>query len=73
MRQKISLIVIEVKKDCMKKFCKDLEEHPTKIINYEKIEMIPLAYKENKSYKKQKSVIYAKKDLVLMMMTKKIP
>ena len=23
-------------KDCMKKFCKDLREHATKIINYEK-------------------------------------
>ena len=23
-------------KDCMKKFCKDLKEHVTKIINYEK-------------------------------------
>ena len=23
-------------KDCMERFCKDLKEHPTKIINYEK-------------------------------------
>ena len=29
-------------KDCMKMFCKDLKEHATKIINYEKKEMIPL-------------------------------
>ena len=28
--------------DCMKKFCQDLREHATKIINYEKKDMIPL-------------------------------
>ena len=39
-------------KDCMGRFCKDLKEHATKIINYEKKEMIPLTDKENKSYKK---------------------
>ena len=31
---------------CMKKFCKDLREHATKIINYEKKKMIPLTIKE---------------------------
>ena len=31
--------------DCMKKFCKDLREHATKIINYEKKDMIPLTKK----------------------------
>ena len=31
--------------DCMKKFCKDLKEHATKIINYEKSDMIPLTKK----------------------------
>ena len=30
----------------MKKFCKDLREHATKIINYEKKKMIPLTIKE---------------------------
>ena len=29
-------------KNCMKNFCLDLIEHATKIINYEKKEMIPL-------------------------------
>ena len=29
-------------KDCMKKFCKDLKEHATRIINYEKKKIIPL-------------------------------
>ena len=28
--------------DCIKKFCKDLREHATKIISYEKKKMIPL-------------------------------
>ena len=41
-------------KNCMKNFCLDLKKHATKIINYEKKEMIPLTYEENKSYKKQK-------------------
>ena len=30
------------KDDCMKKFSKDLREHVTKIINYEKKKMIPI-------------------------------
>ena len=47
---KKSLIVI----DCMKRFCKDLKEHATKIINYEIKEMILLTDKANKSYEKQK-------------------
>ena len=38
----------------MKKFCVDLKEHLTKIINYEKNEMIPLRNEENKSYENQK-------------------
>ena len=32
----------------MKKFCLDLREHVTKIINYEKKEIIPLTKKEEK-------------------------
>ena len=39
--------------DCMKKFCKDLRKHATKIINYEKKEMIPLTKKEEKNHNKQ--------------------
>ena len=41
-------------KGCMGRFCKDLKEHVTGIINYEKKEMIPLTSKEKKSYEKQK-------------------
>ena len=47
---KKSLIVI----DCMKRFCKDLKDHATKIINYEIKEMILLTDEANKSYEKQK-------------------
>ena len=38
----------------MKKFCLNLREHATKIINYEKKEMIPLTKKEEKNHNKQK-------------------
>ena len=41
-------------KDCMERFLKNLKEHALKIINYEKKEIIPLTYEENRSYKKQK-------------------
>ena len=40
--------------DCMNKFCKDLREHVTKIINYEKKKMIPLTTKEKIYHNKQK-------------------
>ena len=49
-------------KDCMKNFCEDLKEHATKIINYEKKEMIPLTYEENEFYKKQKVCYICKKE-----------
>ena len=41
-------------KDHMKKFCKDLREHATRIINYEKKRMVPLTKKEEICYNKQK-------------------
>ena len=40
--------------NCMKNFCLDLREHATKIINYEKKEMIPLTKKEEKKHNKEK-------------------
>ena len=40
--------------DCMKKFCKDLRKHATKIINYEKKMIIPLTTKEKIYHSKQK-------------------
>ena len=42
------------KDDCMNKFCKNLREHFTKIINYEKKKMIPLTTKEKIYHNKQK-------------------
>ena len=49
-------------KDCMKNVSEELNEHAIKIINFEKREMIPLTYEENKSYKNQKKFIYVKKN-----------
>ena len=56
--------------DCMKKFCKDLREHSTKIINYEKKKMISLTTEEKYIIKNEKYVIYAKKNLIIMIMIK---
>ena len=39
--------------NCMEKFCKDLREHATKIINYEKKDMIPLTKKEQEQHSEQ--------------------
>ena len=51
-------------KDCMKKFCKDLREHATKIINYEKKKMIPLTTEKKNIIMNKKFVIYARKNLI---------
>ena len=59
-------------KNCMKYFCLDLREYATKIINYEKKEIIPLTKKEEKNITSKKFVIYVKKDLVLMIAIKNI-
>ena len=48
--------------DCMAKFCKDLREHATKIINYEEKDMIPLAKKEEENYNNQKVCYICKKE-----------
>ena len=45
----------------MKNFCLDLREHVTKIINYEKKEMIPLTEEEEKMHNKQKVCHICKK------------
>ena len=45
----------------MKNFCLNLREHATKIINYEKKEMMPLTNKENKIHRKQKMYYICKK------------
>ena len=48
--------------DCMKKFCKELRKHATKIINYEKKKMIPLTTKEKIYHNKQKICYICKKE-----------
>ena len=42
------------RKNCIKNFCLDLREHATKIINYEKKEMIPLTKEEKEFHNMQK-------------------
>ena len=54
-------------KDCMKKFCKDLRTHATKIINYEKKKMIPLTIKEKIHYHEQEICYICKKNLIIMI------
>ena len=48
--------------DCMKKFCKDLRTHATKIINYEKKKMVSLTIKEEIYHNKQKICYICKKE-----------
>ena len=49
-------------KDCMTKFCKELREHATKTINYEKKDMLPLTKKEEQNYNNQKVCYICKKE-----------
>ena len=48
-------------KDCMKKFCKDLKEHATRIINYEKKKIIPLTKEEKINHNDQQICSICKK------------
>ena len=50
----------------MKKFSKDLREHASKIINYEKKKMIPLTTEEKIYHNKQKICYICKKNLIIM-------
>ena len=49
-------------KDCMKKFCKDLKEQATRIINYEKKKIIPLTKEEKINYNDQQICYICKKE-----------
>ena len=49
-------------KDCIKKFCKDLKEHATRIINYEKKKIIPLTKEEKINYNDQEICYICKKE-----------
>ena len=51
-------------KNCMKNVCLDLREHATKIINYEKIEMIALTIKEQKIHREQRVCYTCKKGFI---------
>ena len=50
------------KGDCMNKFCKDLREYVTKIINYEKKKIIPLTIKEEIYHNRQKMCYIYRKE-----------
>ena len=50
----------------MKKFCKDLKIHATKILNYEKKKIISLT-PEKKIIMIKRFVIYARKNLILLI------
>ena len=52
------------KDDCMNKFCKDLREHATKIINYEKKKMILLTTKEEIYHNRKKICYICKKEFI---------
>ena len=55
----------------MKKFCLNLREHATKIINYQKKKMIPLTKKKKRnSIISKKFVTYSKKNLIQLIAIK---
>ena len=56
--------------DCIKRFCSDLKELGTKIINYEQKEMIPLTDNEISIMKSKKNATYVKKSFVIIKMKK---
>ena len=51
-------------KDCMKKFSKDLREHASKTIDYEKKKMILLTTEEKIYHNKQKICYICKKEFI---------
>ena len=57
-------------KDCMKRFCKDLKEHATRIINHEKKRIIPLTKEEKINYNDQKVCYICKKEFGTIGTTK---
>ena len=48
--------------DCMKRFCKDLNNHATKIIDFKKKTMIPLTKEEEDNHNKENTCYICKKD-----------
>ena len=56
----------------MKNLCLDLREHVTKIINYDKKDIVPLTKQKKRISILSKFVIYVKKDLVPTITIKNI-
>ena len=56
----------------MKRFCNDLSEYVTRITNYEMKPMDPLTEEEKEAHKIKSYVIYARKNFVLIILTKNI-
>ena len=54
----------------MEKFCKEVKEHATQIINYEKKRNDTINKRRKENTLQPKNVIYAKKDLVQKMTIK---
>ena len=48
--------------DCMKRFCKDLKDHATKVIDFKKKTMIPLTKEEDDNYNKENICHICKKE-----------
>ena len=49
----------------MKEFCRVLKKHVTRIISYEKKEMIPLTKKEEKVHNKQRECYIFKESFII--------
>ena len=70
--QKINKRIIEEEgRDCMKRFCTDLKGHVTRITNYEMKPMNPLTEDKKNHMKIKSSVIYVKKNFLLIIIKKK--
>ena len=48
----------------MKRFCKDLKDHATKIIDFKKKTMIPLTKEEEDNYNKENTCYICKRILI---------
>ena len=59
-------------RDCMKRFCDDLNEHITRIASFEMKPMDPLTQKKKNHMKIKSYVIYARKNFVPIIITMNI-
>ena len=57
--------------DCIKKFCCELKELGTKVVNYEQKEMTPLTGGEKRYYEKKKNATYVEKCFAVIKNKKK--